>query len=132
MGRTGAGKSSLTLALFRIIEAAEGRIRIDGLDIGEMGLHSLRSKISIIPQARIFYSVKTSMDLPCVVVVRDYADGAGSLRFDSRAGESGRKCLQRLATAATLFWSCVAWALCREGGRNTCYTLRRNTARIMI
>lgn len=53
VGRTGAGKSSLTLALFRIIESAEGRIRIDGLNISEMGLHSLRSKISIIPQVRI-------------------------------------------------------------------------------
>ena len=57
MGRTGAGKSSLTLALFRIIEAAEGQIRIDGRDISKMGLHSLRSKISIIPQVQISAAV---------------------------------------------------------------------------
>ena len=57
VGRTGAGKSSLTLALFRIIEAAEGQILIDGLNIGNMGLHSLRSKISIIPQvSKLQYS----------------------------------------------------------------------------
>ncbi|KAL0197385.1 hypothetical protein M9458_005925, partial [Cirrhinus mrigala] len=50
VGRTGAGKSSLTLGLFRIIEAAQGEIRIDGVNIAELGLHELRSRITIIPQ----------------------------------------------------------------------------------
>jgi len=50
VGRTGAGKSSLTLALFRIIESADGKIAIDGIDISSLGLHSLRKKITIIPQ----------------------------------------------------------------------------------
>ena len=55
VGRTGAGKSSLTLALFRIIEPAEGNITIDSLNTGEIGLHDLRSRLSIIPQdAAIF------------------------------------------------------------------------------
>lgn len=48
--RTGAGKSSLTLALLRVIEASEGSITIDGVDISKIGLHDLRSRISIIPQ----------------------------------------------------------------------------------
>ena len=52
MGRTGAGKSSLTLALFRIIESAEGAILIDGVNIAEYGLDDLRSRITIIPQVR--------------------------------------------------------------------------------
>ena len=52
MGRTGAGKSSLTLALFRIIEAAEGAIYIDGIDISTLGLHTLRSRLTVIPQVR--------------------------------------------------------------------------------
>uniref|UniRef100_V5E5X8 Multidrug resistance-associated ABC transporter n=1 Tax=Kalmanozyma brasiliensis (strain GHG001) TaxID=1365824 RepID=V5E5X8_KALBG len=50
VGRTGAGKSSLTLALFRIIEAAEGKISIDGIDVSKIGLKDLRSAIAIIPQ----------------------------------------------------------------------------------
>ena len=50
VGRTGAGKSSLTLALFRIIEAAEGNITIDGQNIAMIGLKDLRSRLTIIPQ----------------------------------------------------------------------------------
>ena len=50
VGRTGAGKSSLTLSMFRIIEAAGGAILIDNNNIADYGLDDLRSKITIIPQ----------------------------------------------------------------------------------
>lgn len=50
VGRTGAGKSSLTLALFRIIEADSGSISIDGLDVSTTGLFDLRGRLAIIPQ----------------------------------------------------------------------------------
>jgi len=56
VGRTGAGKSSLTLALFRIIESAAGQIVIDGVHIADLGLHQLRSRITILPQVS-FYSL---------------------------------------------------------------------------
>ncbi|XP_035914953.1 multidrug resistance-associated protein 1 isoform X6 [Anopheles stephensi] len=56
VGRTGAGKSSLTLALFRIIESAGGSIVIDGQDIAQLGLHALRSRLTIIPQDPVLFS----------------------------------------------------------------------------
>ncbi len=50
VGRTGAGKSTIVTSIFRLIEAAEGEIIIDGIPIQKIGLQDLRHKLSIIPQ----------------------------------------------------------------------------------
>uniref|UniRef100_A0AAQ5ZNX8 ABC-type glutathione-S-conjugate transporter n=1 Tax=Amphiprion ocellaris TaxID=80972 RepID=A0AAQ5ZNX8_AMPOC len=63
VGRTGAGKSSLALGIFRILEAAKGKIFIDGVNIAEIGLHDLRSRITIIPQDPVLFSGSLRMNL---------------------------------------------------------------------
>jgi len=55
-GRTGSGKSSLMLCLFRMYEIESGTIRVDGIDIGKLGLHTLRRKLAIIPQDPVVFS----------------------------------------------------------------------------
>ncbi|KAA8641709.1 uncharacterized protein ATNIH1004_011845 [Aspergillus tanneri] len=64
VGRNGAGKSSLALALFRALEAEKGRIYIDGIDISAIGLKDLRESITIVPQDPTLFTgtIRSNLD----------------------------------------------------------------------
>ena len=63
VGRTGAGKSTISLSLFRLIEPADGSIIIDGIDTSSIGLYDLRGRLTIIPQDPVLFSGSLRVNL---------------------------------------------------------------------
>ncbi|TPX33242.1 hypothetical protein SmJEL517_g03868 [Synchytrium microbalum] len=64
VGRTGSGKTTLSLALFRIVEWRTGRILIDGVDLSKVNIRELRSRMTIIPQDPVLFrgTLRTNLD----------------------------------------------------------------------
>ena len=78
---TGAGKSSLAQVLFRIVELAEGSIKIDGYNLRIMGLDTLRSQLSALPQDTLLFSG----------TMRENLDPTG-IKTDSELHEALHRC----------------------------------------
>ncbi|KAF0540786.1 P-loop containing nucleoside triphosphate hydrolase protein [Gigaspora margarita] len=64
VGRTGSGKSTITLSLFRFVEPSDGKILVDEIDISSVGVEDLRSRITIIPQDPILFTgtIRSNLD----------------------------------------------------------------------
>ena len=99
VGRTGAGKSSLTLALFRIIEASSGKISIDDLDIGSIGLLDVRRRLAIIPQDAALFEGS----------LRDNLD-PGHVRDDTELWDALSELQQKRSGVLTTPAACQDWA----------------------
>ncbi|KAJ2831802.1 hypothetical protein FBU31_002204, partial [Coemansia sp. 'formosensis'] len=130
VGRTGAGKSTMSLAFLRFIEAAQGRILLDDEDIAKIGLEELRRNVTIIPQDPVLFNgtIRFNLDpfgeypdelvwdaLKCAHLVRKRSSqtaSTASISYDTRdiANEAGMERMSGIFTGLD--------ADIKENGRN--------------
>jgi len=113
VGRSGAGKSSLMVALFRLTELAGGRILVDGVDIAGVGLRTLRRAIAIVPQEPLLINGSVRLNLDpfgehtddaLARVLEEVELGAAQLRSTASASTLSHGERQLLTLARTLLW----------------------------
>jgi len=97
IGRTGAGKSSILVVLFRLREVTAGEIRIDGENIAELGLHTLRKHLTVVPQDALLMQGTVRLNLDPFSLESDdrlaavlEEVGLGARLLDVEVGLSGR------------------------------------------
>ncbi len=121
-GRTGAGKSSLILALFRLVEASEGRIWLDKYDISKLSLRDLRRCISIIPQdptlfqASLRFNLDPTSECSDDELVSAMRRVSLSAKLDQLGGLDGN-CVEGSFSAGEKQLVCFARALLRKSTR---------------
>jgi ATP-binding cassette subfamily C (CFTR/MRP) protein 1 len=110
VGRTGAGKSTITSVLFRLIECAEGGIFLDGVDLSVLGLDQVRGRehcLSIIPQDPVLFegSLRTSVDVFSRYNDDDVMEALRLVRICSKT-ESAESVLPRKVSEGGKNYSC--------------------------
>jgi ABC-type multidrug transport system fused ATPase/permease subunit len=91
VGRTGAGKSSILQALFRMVDVDQGMVAVDGVDLSTVGLTTLRSALSIIPQDPVLFSgtLRSNLDPMYNVADDEMWDMLREVQLDAFARERG-------------------------------------------